>query len=410
MFSSHDQPPTESLLSAHPAKVFVLSEHVHPSDNSTGYFWSKLIGRLAGELGQVHVLGPQGAAVESLPQGVVHHPVDPPRYEKNRLGSRLLGQVRLSWRFLIVLRQQVSKGDVVLSGTNPVMFVIWMPLVRRWLGFRWALLVHDVYPDNLVPAGLMKSNTWAYRLLSRYFEWVYRSAELIIVIGRDMQRTVAQKVGPGGRVVYIPNWVDEQDLTPTPRADSPILNSLGWQDRIVFQFFGNLGRLQGIDHLLQAIEQVTHPKAAFLFIGAGVMADKVKQFAAAHAPGNVVYWGPLEQSEKPQGLAACDVALITLAPGMAGCGVPSKAYFSMAAGKPLLAVMALDSEISLTVAEHQIGWVCQPADPTALAQLIDQICEGLGCPTSGNPRQVFEQHYAERVGLERFMREFRSVL
>lgn len=403
-------PSTESTVNLDRARVFVLSEHIHPADNSTGYFWSKLIGRLACELGEVQVLGPQDPSVDPLPPGVRYHAFAAPVYDKNRILSRLLGQIRLSWRLFTALRQQVSKGDVVLCGTNPVMFLMWMPLVRRWLGFRWALLIHDVYPDNLVPAGLMNSRAWAYRLLSRYFDGVYRRAELIIVIGRDMQRTVAQKVGPGGRVVYIPNWVDEQDLDPTPRAASTILNSLGWQDRIVFQFFGNLGRLQGIDHLLQAIQQVTHPGAAFLFIGSGVMARKVKQFAEAHDRGNVVYWGPLPQSRKSHGLAACDVALITLAQGMAGCGVPSKAYFSMAAGKPLLAVMAVDSEIALTVAEHQIGWVCEPANPAALAQLIDQICEGVGCPAAGNPRQVFEQHYAERVGLERFMREFRSVL
>ena len=129
------------------------------------------------------------------------------------------------------------------------------------------------------------------------------------------------------------------------------------------------------------------------------------EFVASYSSSNVVYLGPLEQTQKNQGLAACDVALITLEKGMTGLGVPSKAYFSMAADKPLLAVMESESEIARTVGEHGIGWVCVPGNPAALAQLIDHICDQVQPVPLGRSRDVFEHHYAEKVGLERFVRE-----
>ena len=386
-------------------KIFILSEYVRAAENSTGYFWSKIINRLAATQSNLHVLAPKskvtGEKIEGL-DGVSYHDFKCSDFNKNRLISRLLGQFRLALGFLKLLIQQVRSGDLLVSGTNPVILLIFMPMFRRMLGFRWVLLVHDVYPDNLVPSGILTRRMLAYRILESYFSLVYRSADLIFVIGRDMQRLIGQKVGNQDRMRYVPNWVDESDVVPVPRSDSEILRKLGWNtdDKVVFQFFGNLGRLQGIDNILAAIRLVKHPKAAFLFIGSGTKASAVTEFVASNSSLNVAYLGPLEQKQKNQGLAACDVALITLEKGMAGLGVPSKAYFSMAADKPLLAVMENESEIAYTVGEHQIGWVCMPGNPVALAHLIDNICSQVQLVPVGRSRNVFERFYAESVGLE----------
>ena len=122
----------------------------------------------------------------------------------------------------------------------------------------------------------------------------------------------------------------------------------------------------------------------------------------ANSELRVHYYGELEQARKIMGLAACDVALITLEKGMVGLGVPSKAYFSMAADRPLLAVMESDAEIALMVKENNIGWVCDPGNPVALAALIDKICEIPARIQLESSRLVFENNYSERIGLDNF--------
>ena len=69
-------------------------------------------------------------------------------------------------------------------------------------------------------------------------------------------------------------------------------------------------------------------------------------------------------------LNACDVALISFVPGMAGISVPSRLYNVLAAGKPILAVADADSELARVVREEQIGWVIEPDDPAGLARAI----------------------------------------
>jgi len=110
----------------------------------------------------------------------------------------------------------------------------------------------------------------------------------------------------------------------------------------------------------------------------------------------------LDMAEKSQGLAACDVAMVSLDKDMLGLGVPSKSYFSLAAGKPVLAIMDFDSEISLTVKEHGLGWCCGPANPELLASMIDEICRESGALTSSNPRETFIKYYSAHVLLPKF--------
>jgi glycosyltransferase involved in cell wall biosynthesis len=264
------------------------------------------------------------------------------------------------------------------------------------------VLVHDVFPENLIPAGIIKSSTPVYPLINRIFSSIYNSAGLLIVIGRDMQELVGLKVNNPSKVVFVPNWADEKEVFPLPRHSAPFLKELGWQEKVVFQFFGNIGRLQGIENILASIALVEDDRAAFIFIGDGALVAKVKEFVKNNPQKNVAYVGSIPLKDKNQGLAAGDVALITLEKGMLGLGVPSKAYFSLAADKPLLAVMDDDAEISRVIRETGVGWQCKPADPRALADVIATICNSDLAALTGCSRAVFRENYAEDLALNKF--------
>lgn len=387
-------------------KVFVVSEYVYSSQNSTGYFWSKIIDMAGLTFGSVGVVAPRSTEqgyTKSTAPGTEYFEFESASFDKERLLSRLFGQTRQCLGFLRGMISNVRRGDVVLSGTNPALLLILMPFMKLFMRFRWLLLVHDVFPENLVPAGILKKNSLAYAFLSRVFALIYSRADHIVVIGRDMKDLIAKKTGTDTNITVIQNWVSDQDVVPTGKEDSTIVSKLGWQEKVVFQFFGNIGRVQGVDNILNAISLVADRRAAFLFIGSGTASESVQDFINAHPECNVAYIGPIPQNEKNKGLAACDVALITLEQGMLGLGVPSKAYFSMAADKPLLAVMESEAEVSRMVRDHSIGWRCAPSNPAALAALIDQICQQGMDGVGGRSRSVLQDKYSERIALKKFI-------
>lgn len=394
-------------------KVFVVSEYVYSSQNSTGYFWSKIIDQAGLTYGGVGVVAPLSAGqgcIKSTVPGTEYFEFDSASFDKESLLSRLFGQARQCLGFLRGMTNNVRRGDLILSGTNPALLLILMPLMKVFMRFRWILLVHDVFPENLVPAGILKKSSLAYAFLSRAFALIYSRADHIVVIGRDMKDLISKKIGRDTNITVIQNWVSDEDVVPISKKESAIISELGWQEKVVFQFFGNIGRVQGIENILNAISLVTEKRAAFLFIGNGTACESVKDFIQAHPECNSAYIGPIPQSEKNKGLAACDVALITLEQGMLGLGVPSKAYFSMAADKPLLAVMESQAEISLMVRDHLIGWRCPPSNPVALATLIDQICQQGMDKVLGRSRKILQDKYSEPIALKKLITCINSVM
>ena len=394
-------------------KIFVISEYVYSAQNSTGYFWSKVIDKIGQNFCSVSVVAPSASeqgCIRSEVASVSYMEFSSIKFNKNKLASRLVGQIHQCIGFSRYIIRHARRDDVVLSGTNPALLLFLIPVIKIFMGFRWCLLVHDVFPENLVPAGVLREKSLSYRLSRKVFNWIYSCADHLVVIGRDMKELISEKTRNVPNITVIQNWVSDRDVVPEDRKASELLNRLGWRDKVVFQFFGNIGRVQGIDNILAAIDLVKSSNAAFLFIGDGSAANTVSEYAEKKTGKNFAYVGPLEQSKKNLGLAACDVALITLEKGMLGLGVPSKAYFSMAADKPLLAVMDQRAEISRMINEEAIGWNCAPNDPGALAALIDDICQADISSMYGRPRKVLRQKYSESAALDKFVACIKSVM
>src|ERR1035441_9183365 len=71
---------------------------------------------------------------------------------------------------------------------------------------------------------------------------------------------------------------------------------------------------------------------------------------------NITILPPRPRSAQNEFLNACDVAILSLVPGMLGLAVPSRTYNLMAAGKPIIALVSECSEVAMVVREEGIGW------------------------------------------------------
>jgi len=392
-------------------KVLVISEFILPEQNSTGYFWYKIIQKMAQSAitDDISVIAPvnEQDVVKYFDKKVNLNLFSSPEYNKNSLASRVWGQVKQTYLFYKKIKGSLHAGTKIVSGTNPLFLMVLIAILKIFKPFQWHLLVHDVFPQNLVPAGLLKKHSIIYKILNTIFNLIYAQADHIIVIGRDMETILRQKKYEKA-ITVIPNWVDFKEIELLNKNDSELIKKLNWEKDIVFQFFGNIGRVQGIDHLIQAIQLVKHPQAKFLFIGGGSAVEVVQSYIENNQQTNkVAYINELPSSQRSLGLSSCDIAIVTLAEGMFGLGVPSKAYFSMAANRPILAIMDENAEVACMVKEHQIGWVESSNQPRQLAQLIDDICERELASGVNSPRVILEKYYHQDVLLEKFIKALR---
>ncbi len=384
--------------------IIVVSEFVSSNQNSTGYYWSSIINNLAMEFKEVKVICatlPTDAKKNELVQ--YDEIFSLPYHKKQLVGlvARLTTEIKLSWQFFCRAKKNLKSNSILFSGTNPPVFLVLIFLFKKIRDFKWVILVHDVFPENLVAANVISQTNLIYKFAKWLFDKVYSSADNMIVIGRDMKELMEIKTKHQIKVDYISNWASSSDIEPIPRESSVYIKKLGWSECVVFQFFGNLGRVQDIPNILEAIILVKSNKAAFLFMGNGVMMKYIQEFITKHKDLNIAFLDGINAENKSEALSACDVAIVSLSKGMKGLGVPSKAYFSMAADKPLLVIGDDGSELSQVVEELGVGWFCNSEEPIALASQIDDICEVDVPMREGEVYSVFKKNFLDVISLEK---------
>jgi glycosyltransferase involved in cell wall biosynthesis len=251
---------------------------------------------------------------------------------------------------------------------------MFLAYIRIFKKFKFIVFVHDIFPENLLVSHIISRRSLLYKISTKIFNYAYRKADLLITCGRDMQKTIIQKIKNKNKVLFIPNFCDNDLLYPVNKKENIIIQNLNLYDKLVVFFTGNIGRMQNIDYLIETAELLKDDDLiSFLFIGNGVYQNKVENYSKKNK--NVFFVPAMERRDAIVFLNAGDVGISTLLPHMMGVGVPSKTYSYMATGKPIIAVMDTDSEIAMMVQEEENGWVVEASNPKQLASLLKQLKE-----------------------------------
>ncbi|MBI3006529.1 MAG: glycosyltransferase family 4 protein [Ignavibacteriales bacterium] len=173
------------------------------------------------------------------------------------------------------------------------------------------------------------------------------------------------------KVVFIPNWADLQEIAPSSRRKNSLLRELEIGDKFVIQYLGNMGRTHGIEHLFEYVNQLSgQARIHFLFIGSGAKKQWLEDAAKKAGLRNISILPYRSRAEHAMVNNACDLAIISMLPGMSGVSAPSRLYNIMAAGKPVLVVAEDSSELAKVVFEESIGWVVEPGNTQELVAKI----------------------------------------
>jgi glycosyltransferase involved in cell wall biosynthesis len=360
-------------------RVWIVSELYYPEDTSTGYFLTRIAEELAYDF-PVHVLCSQPtysargvrAPFREQRNGVNIQRCRATTLNKDNLLFRLVNLVTISLAIFVSAVFQINRRDCVIVVTNPPLlpFVV---ATACWLrGVPCLLCIHDVYPEVLTAVGMMQSEASWTGLIRWFTRLLYGSMKRIIVLGRDMKRVVAQKLGQTYTpIVIIPNWGDIDQIVPSQRNHNALLHELGLTNKFVVQYAGNMGRTHGLESLLESARKLSEKsKIHFLFAGWGAKKRWLEETVQKECLHNVTILANRPRDDLHNLLNACDVAIISFVPGMAGVSVPSRMYNIMAAGKPIIAVADSDSELALVVQEEQIGWIVPPDQPDRITEAI----------------------------------------
>ena len=374
-------------------RIWLVSELYFPEQISTAYFLTKIAESLAETYNIKVISGPATNffRAETCPKHELINKVEIFRcrgtnFDKDLFWGRLVNLVTRSATILWMSLLLCQRGDTILVVTNPPLLPFVTLLVKWFKGCNFVLLIHDVYPEVLVKTGLCRPSSAIVRIVQLANQVLYNQSHKIITLGRDMTQLVQAKVpGSGNKIYCIPNWAENEIVSPAEKASNELLQELGITTRFIVLYAGNMGRTHGIDYLAEAAKSLEgNTQIHFVVIGFGTKRVWLEEYVKHQKLENISICSFRPPSEKTISLNACDIALISFIPGMAGVSVPSRMYNQMAAGKPIIALTDDWSELAEVVREEEIGWVVKPADVAALVRTIQfaadnpQLCAEMG--------------------------------
>jgi len=385
-------------------KIWIVSEVFYPDEDGTAHYMTCLAEDFA-RFWPVKVICGQpkySARGKGVPQSDIRHGVQIERatdlaLDKNTFLFRVLNVLFLSVSMLLRMFRGIRPGDLAFVVTSPPLMPILALFACKIRKARLVIRVDDVYPEAMVASGVLSKSGFMSKIMIELSGWVFRNADRVVVLGRDMERLVRSRTRAARQhILVIRNWADLETVQPSGNLPNPLLHELGIEDKDVIQCAGNMGRVQAIETMFKAAELLrAEERIHFLFIGNGAKKKWMQREAVEKSLKNITLLDYRARSEQNVFLNACHISMASLISGMAGVGVPSRMYNVMAAGKPLIAVADEESELSMVIEEEGIGWVAPPDDPLKLAAVIKEAFSDRNrlADMGRSARKIAEQKY-----------------
>ena len=396
--------------------IWIVTEVYSPDETATAHLVS-LIAEFVAQENEVKVLCGQPTYThrgEKAPRHELLNGAEVQRcwsttFSKDNLLLRVVNMLTINMSMGFRMLFGFKRGDRVLMVTNPPLLPYVAQIIARLRGAKTCLLVHDIYPDVLVPTGFTSEGSMLYRVVNFFNRRLYLKMDRIVTIGRDMEaRVVAKDDRLRDKMELISNWCDPH-VTPIPKDSSnEVLAELEYGHKFIIQYAGNIGRTHGVEVIAKAAEILERngfgDKIHWMICGWGGAKPAFEKICTELNLESVTVEGAFPRSRMPHVTGVADVSIITYNKGMAGISVPSRLYNILAAGSPVIAVTDPDAELALVVDEFDLGWISPAEDCEKLAQLVMKVYEQRDELSSYRVRcrEIATSRFSRESSLERY--------
>jgi len=235
------------------------------------------------------------------------------------------------WRVLVM------RGvDVVYASSTPL--TVGAPALWAWWLRRrpYVFEVRDLWPAVPIELGVIRHAAVirTARLLERQ---IYRSARAIVTLSPGATAVVRRSVGDDKLVIEVPNAADTESFTPDVDG-TEVRQQMEWGDPIVFVHAGAMGRVNGLDAIVQLAARFRDdPRILFALVGEGGEKARLVEQAAREGLSNLRIHPGVPKRRMPALMAAADVGLMTVMPApILEHNSANKFFDYLAAGKPVV--------------------------------------------------------------------------
>ena len=301
-------------------------------------------------------------------------------------------------------RELPGDFDVVFAyQITPVLMAGAMKDAKKRSGCPALLYCADIWPDAVM-AMLPSKLAFSMPIVKAVSTGIYREADFVATNSSAYVECFEKVHGfDRSRLKYVPQYAEDGYLAMDLAARS--------SGKTRFMVMGNIGRLQHMPSVLEAVNRIKGRDDFELHIvGTGSVIGDCERYVEENGLSDkVIFHGRHPFEEMPDFYRMADCCILTLnvpgAPWISST-LPSRLQGYMAAGKPILA--AISGSAAEVIAESGCGRAVPAGDSAGLAALMEDFIDNRGayeeCGERG--RAYFRANFTK----DRYMDEIESLL
>lgn len=311
--------------------------------------------------------------------------------------------------FLGSIKLKAKRFDAIVTfQTSPVTVAIvsgWFRFLKRCPHILWIL---DIWPETLVALGIIKKR-WLIALSNYFVKAIYKRADCLLVQSKGGTKIVKRLAPKNVDVVYFPSWYDGViNINDVRNSKKQRLKACREPFKIVFA--GNIGKAQGFDCVLASMKMALRISNVCLHVyGYGSKAEWLKNEIEACGLGeNISFFGEVSLEEIAGIFCDADALLLSLEDKpIFRHTVPAKVQSYLAAGKPIIGMIAGDAADILI--ESGAALLSTPGDAQSLAKNISKLSamDGRKLQSMGESGALYaRKHFSS----DRMLAQFNEIL
>lgn len=322
--------------------------------------------------------------------------------------GRIINYFSFTAMVLLHLGELAKYRAVVVYSNPPILpwLAVW---AKKLFGCKLVFVAYDLYPEVATTTGALREGGLICRVMNHINRRVYPNADGVVCLSSEMREFLLKnrEIAPE-RVHVIPNWYADEGVALLNKRGNRFRKITG--GRFTVAYFGNMGIMQDMDTILQAVKKLKGEDVFFLFAGHGNKFQRVADFLETEKVKNAAIYPFLHGEDFQDALAASDCALVCLEKNTTGLCVPSKTYSYMMRGLPLIAIMD-EGDIVRDIEAGAGLWV-RNGQSDALARAILELKDHPETQKAmaERCRELYLNQYTTEICTEKYIKLFRQLL
>lgn len=303
--------------------------------------------------------------------------------------------------------------DVVLFEAPPLTMAGPVSFAMRLFKCPSYLMLKDIFPQNALDLGLMTKRNPFYWWFKLQENKLYRTATSIGCMSPANSRYLQKHCTeiPNDKIHILPNakkivWNGERPV------DYPMRRKYGLQEEVVIAIFGgNMGKPQGIDFLMDLIENnKDRTDLFFLMVGRGTERVKIRQRIEVKELKNVKLIDALPRDDYERLVRECDIGLICLDKRFTIPNFPSRVLTYFDYKMPVLAALDSATDFGKMLDESRGGEWALAGDIYDFQKKLNKLVLNplLRQEMGINGREYLEEHFTVEKAYSIFMSQVRN--